>query len=388
MKQKYHFQAVDKDGRNMGGTILAESEEAARNKLSNSGFAVLNLEIYNPEHSDDEVAAEENSNPVFDFDAKTPEQKVVSGTIDGEDLYDAYKKLRTEYKFEILFLAPHGTPLAERLQLKEQGIDHSLEERFQEELKQSPSEKEAATEENVVENAKELEFVHKKLDEAMSSVSDLLQKNAKYLKPKKKKEIEERLNLLARLRQSNAVEHLQQLTERLLSDISDDALFLESENMSEEDLVAMEASKSEMIQFSKTFGDAMNKGLSELQSFLSNVDFAGVDVREQILHIHPLRKIASLCFFTSVVIFFLCGGTLGLAFFKQLFASSAWSAFYLGSGVLWYFFVLMLILSACFGLGLYSQVFSEAPQKITLASVGLALVLFVSLEFPVLIFWV
>ncbi len=380
----------------MSGSISAESAEAARNKLSNSGMSILNVTqqtVGIPQKRTEGLK-------VFEFEATNPEQKKISGTIEAVDEYEAYKKLRLEYEFEIAYVMPRGLPMAEKFSLKQRGIDPAFEERLKEEQKSAPKKKEEEEKkepsaEEEIEAAlfvhkKEIDFMHKKVDEALKDVKALLQKNDKYLNYQKKREIEERIDLLSRLRKSNSVEHLKNLTTKVMVQLTDDALFIEEAELKAEDREAWEASKSEFTKFGAGFTKSVDKGLASLQSLFSGVKIK-VDtksLKQSVSEIHPIKKFLSVLFFTFSSLFCLCAIFWAWIFLQKFSGFNIeYANFYLRSGIMWYTTAVSAIFVTFLAFGFASDKFDTLNKRLIFAGCGLATLLLITFEFPVLFFW-
>ena len=209
---KYRFEGVDAEGKKVGGFVFAEDEKQARLKITNSGYAVLSIEAYKqPEQRQSDLT-------LFEFEGhRTDTQKPVHGTIESEDEYTAYKKLRMDYALELKYLIPIDTPPNQREQLKTAGIRAELEEQLREEEKNFfKVQKETQSYELINETKrKEMDFYRSQIESLIIKVQQLMTEHESEIDPNVRHSIQERLDLLARLRQSNSVEHLDMLTKKL-----------------------------------------------------------------------------------------------------------------------------------------------------------------------------
>ncbi len=387
--QKFLFEAVTKEGKNMSGSIQAESEAAAREKLTKSGLAVLTIA---PFKAQKKVAGMK----IFTFEAINPSKKHVKGTIEALDEYAAYKKLRMEYEFEISSLLPKEVSLEERIQLKKKGIDPEYEVRLQKEMKERESEekkdkkKKKGSQEEIEEvlaaRKKEIEFMHNQIDEILQQVEDLIKKNERFLNIDKKREMQERIDLLSRLRRSNSVVHLQNLTKKILKELSDDALFLAEEELKAEDKEAWLESKSEFFRMGKNFEQTVDKGLAEVQSLINKINEMGL--KETVKEMRPVKKLFSVLFFASSSLMALC-----VAFWAWVFIQGVsgmdpvFVSFYFRSGIMWYFTIMAIILTLALTAGLFLDQFRTTPKRLILGGVTLGAILFFTVEFPVIFYW-
>ncbi len=389
MLQKFRFEAVTKEGKNMAGSIQANSKDEAREKLTKSGLAILALEDY-------KMRVKQAGMQVFNFEAINSEKKHIKGTIEAMEEYAAYKKLRTEYDLEISSLLLQGLPMEERIAKKKQGIDPSFEKRLQEDLEEEAKSKETKKSKRTAEDEinevlaarkKEIEFMHGKIDEVLGQVNELIKTNERFLNHDSKRKIQDRIDLLSRLRRSNSVMHLQKLTKKVLKELTDDALFLKEEELKEEDKEAWLASKSEFFQMGQNLEMTVDKGLAEIQSLITKLEEMGV--QETIREMRPVEKFFSILFFTFATIFSLC-----IVFWAWIFLQGisglnpGMTSFYLHSGLMWYTTAVSIILLVGLTVGMFFDEFQTLPKRLLLGAGVVGILLFVTFEFPLIFYWV
>ncbi len=393
--EKYYFEGVTPDGKTVSGSIEAETEEEARSKAAQSGVSVLSIGLF--DEASPQAAAQtqpQTDKKVFEFTAVDDEGADQNGTIEEASEYEAYKRLRSEYGFTITSLVPAGLSPLERVQYKEKGIPPEYEEKYKAEnpepvKKEEPKKaqpKVDETEKILKEKEKEIAFIHEKVDEAIEKVTNLIQEYDQYLNFDKKREIQERIDLLSRLKQSNAIDHLKKLTDRLMAKLKDDTLFIEAskmEGMSQED---WEKSRTEFAQFSNKFADNLDKGFSEVQSLLANVDTE--KLKQQVEDVRLPRKLYIVTMYTFIFLF-----GLSACFWLWILAQTlislepSFTNYFWQSGSMWYITFLSAVVGGCMALGFYAPQFQEAKNRILLASAGSALLILGTIEFPLLFFW-
>ena len=112
-------------------------------------------------------------------------------------------------------------------------------------------------------------------------------------------------------------------------------------------------------------------------------------MKKTMQEIDPIRKIVSFLLSTFASIFLLCvifwvWNSIGYA----MSANPEKNIFYFHSGLLWYLTLFSLVLSAFLGAGFYTETIDTMQKRLTLAGCGLFTLLFLSLEFSVIFFWV
>lgn len=385
MLQKFSFQVVTREGKSMKGYITAETIEVARAKLSASGMSILDLAVAQ------EGSQRKEGIHLFEFQGITPDHQSVKGTVEALDDYAAYKKLCTEYQLDLNYLLPADLSPEEKVAKQQSGIDPVLKNRLDEEnknVKDNVGVKVNVNETEQILDAqkKEMEYIQDKVGLIIKDVKSLLDSGGEYLKTDKKREIEERLDLLARLRNSNSIGHLKTLALETIQDLTKDALFLEEEQIRNEDHDAWLARKSEFQKFGVDYEKNINKGLAEIQSLFANIDPEKLKkIADQVRNINPVRKFFNTLFYTFCILFVLCS-----AFWVWILIGMKpeLSSFYIHSGPLWY---ITFISSVIAGVVWFVMRLSEDASTLKLCGLGAGAVLIVllaSFEFNLIFFWI
>lgn len=385
--QKFYFQSVTAEGKQISGYISAQSEEEAHQKLKDSKLSVLTLE-----KRDVSVHAEGIS--VFEFEAVNDQRKVVKGSIESVDMYSAYKKLKMNYKFDIKFIIPAGSSAEDKARLKELGVDPSfdtkLEIELKKEVKKAKKSKVTVVEDDEIEQVlkyreEEIGFMRDKIDSVLQEVIPLLEENVDYIDPIKQREIEERIDLLSRLKHSNSVDHLRNLTQKLLEELSSDQMFLNDTNLPVEMQEEIERRRQQFVGINEKFSKAIVSGLLDLQ-----VKFAELsvdDIREKIASFGVLSKIRSFILSTFMALFVVCVlFWIVVAFQKFQGINIERVSFYFGSPIIWYFTSFAGLCSIWFFILGLPHVDSIKKQLIVLASGFVGLIIFL-IQFPVIFYW-
>jgi len=384
---KFYFQAVTKNGKTVSGSVISDTESEARTKLAQNGLAILSITKGVPQK-------DKNSDvTLFYFKAINQEQKKVHGTIEAVDRYDAYRKLRSEYYFNVLYVVADNLPPGEKQVLKLKGIESELVARYKEETSKSKHETKKMSRDEKVELIVQLQeqqigAIRNEISEIIKKVELLLEKNGKYIDKTKNREIKERIDLLARLRQSNSIAHLQNLTRNVLFQLASDALFLEATEIPDETPEEVEKRKKEfqtnIISFQKDF----EKSLESIQMNLGNIDSKLLG--KQIISMHLPQKIGKFLFW----IFFLLTDIFILFWIFNAFRTIVRLGgegkvnFYFHSGMFWYFTGVSALISVIFAPLIFSKrSFSWVTQCVIFSTAIFAVFIF-SFEFPAICRWV
>ena len=391
-KNKYHFVAVRPDGKKVSGTLTAENEVLAKEAISERGLALFSLELF----AGQPVEGTTEGFKRFEFEGIDSDQKVVRGTIEEENGYEAYKKLNLEYELDVKVIIPATATPEEREAIRAAGIPAAWVPRFQADKKKFDKEKEKENKNkgNKEDNEpllsekdkRELQVYQAEIGDITRQVLEMLQKNEDFLDASAKREIMDRIGLMSRLRRSNAIDHLRSLTDKLLKQLNDDKLFIEAEKLSVEKQAELATKKQEFGAASESLEKSVASGLSAVAEGLAalNAD----DMKQKIIEADPLQKLFQV-FYTTIV------SILGLFMIYwivnsvKLIVNSADNAtlFSFSSPILWLVTGISLILS--FSLAPIAFAIDEVKleKKIFFAGVSILLVLFFIWLSPVLFWW-
>ncbi len=298
--QKFYFQAVDSDNRRISGSIFAENEQIAREKIKKQGLALFNIEKY-----DESKAKTKDGLMRFEFRGTNPDGKPVRGHIEAINAYEAFKKLKRDYDFFLTSVVDTNLNYEEKAKQIAKGIPDEWLRLYEEEsfaFKKKKKKKKVETVEISEKDQKELEFYSHEIGIMSKEIRELLDKSSDYIERSKKEEILQRLGLLERLKQSNAVDHLKNLTHKLIDQISDDKLFIEELLVSEADKTKIEELKGEFKEYSTEKKKSLAQKALEL-----NLAF-NVDPRQLVVEVSKIRPITQLgltAYWTIVSLFLL-----------------------------------------------------------------------------------
>lgn len=375
--QEFYFESADAEGKRISGVLKAESEDDARAKLKARNFAVFVLML-----KEEHIKKKNNKEYlVYEFEGTDNQKEAVRGEIRAADEGAAYKSLVVEYEFDVKYIVPKNLPESEKKILQEKGIDSEMKEWLEKELKYSDYYQKKLLEKNRKEKRsdsvslsekqkKELEVVQKRIGEVAQSMYELLKENEKYLDKNKKREIEERLNLLSRLRQSNALEHLKSLTDKVVSELSDDALFIKEGELveGEEGQLELQAARSKFKKFSSEFNDQLKKELSQISI---TIDLEAIDpnaIKDKIVKTKIPRQIGMTLYYTflflfTIMVFFWLFNGVQVFLLEEQDPSLEKVYFYLNSSRLWSLTMFSIFISlGFFPLAFLKRNFSISEQ--------------------------
>jgi len=379
--KKYRFEGIAKDGKNLSGFLFSETKEAARIKLKKDGIAILSIEPYVAKQN------ENNNLKVFEFKATGALGKENRGDIEAESQYEAYKKLRIEYNFTLIYLVPKNLSNEEKVILKKQGIPEELKRQFLEDQKNKKifvsKHKEAKTKEDKVvtmlsSRQKEMQFLQAQIEVVIKEVQKLLVDNTEVLEPNIRRNIQERIDRLSRLRQSSSLNHLEGMMKRLFELLSRDDIFLPVQDQ----FADFESRISQFKSISNVLKGSLSKGLSSVQ--------IGTDLEkfQVVIKMKPLHKFFFVLYWGFVFLFFMLLNFWGLNMIKLLsdFDTERIN-FYFSSASFWFITVLSGIITLAFACEIFAKKPFTIKQKTILYSTATILLLFFIIEFPVFFSW-
>lgn len=229
---KFSYTALGSNNQKLTGVLEAESLDLARAELHKMGLSVIALsEATGDEQVGQKVeavappatsAAEGAPAPAqaaaivtYYFQGKDTQNKEVNGTIDAQNPYSAYKRLNTEYQFQVVNLYEHGTADPElntykkqfsewNKKLKEEGIDL-------EKVRQQATVKSELADEG----EKMAEEIVTEIDNFIINTKAILAEHKDQYSQAFLQEIETTLDRLERIRSSNNLKHITKVCNNL-----------------------------------------------------------------------------------------------------------------------------------------------------------------------------
>lgn len=241
---QFQYTAVNGAGKKLSGVIGASTEDDARKQLNTFGISLLAIEKVGetPLATVTQEPGTSSDLPKFEFEAFDKMGRKVLGTIPASSRYKAFKRLMDEYQFEVAYVVPSGATEEERLKAKQEGLAPLKQEYEAQQEKKSAQvmEDEKLTADFEV---KRLELL-KKVDFILGKIQQILIDFAEDLKPESRKLIQTYVDKLLRIKSSTNLDYIENTSEELLKKVQDQELFLTKEKMSlQRDKLRLEAQK-------------------------------------------------------------------------------------------------------------------------------------------------
>ena len=223
---KFLYSALTTDNKKINGVLDAPDRDTAVAELHKMGVAILSVnEISAEEYVKFQQEQEEQKTKrgikTYQFLAVDNNAKEVEGTIDSVDDFSAYRRLREEYQFKVLNLFPETATEAEREQAKAlvPGLEDQLaqvkaQEKKRDEHRQTSKE---AMAEGEVESDK---AIVAEIDRVIINAKKMLQEHADIFSSDLLVEAQNTLNELERVRTSNNLKHITEVSNDLYALIS------------------------------------------------------------------------------------------------------------------------------------------------------------------------
>ena len=213
---KFKYTALGASNQKLEGVLEAESINVAREELHKMGMSIVGIDEVTAEEA--AVIAERKASPppedagivTYYFLAKDPLGKEVNGTIDSKDPSSAYRRLITEYQFNILDLYPQTSadPVAESLKPQFEEWNRALEDEGIDLSRKKISKIGGDFEEEGVEMSAE---VVSEIDQFIINTKKILSQYTAQYSDALLTEIENTLGELERVRSSNNLNHIRGL---------------------------------------------------------------------------------------------------------------------------------------------------------------------------------
>lgn len=223
---KFKYTALGASNQKLVGVLDAESLDAAREQLHKMGMSVVAIN----EVSEEEAAKVETKESVaekkqegittFYFVSKDLQGKEVNGTIDSKDPNMAFRRLLTEYQFDVVDLYPEGAPDPAAASLKPQFEEWKKE--MEEEGYDLSHKKTAGTKGELEEGEGEVvnEEIIAEMDQFIINTKKILSDHKDRYSDPLIREIEKTLGELERVRASNNLKHITKICNTLYELIS------------------------------------------------------------------------------------------------------------------------------------------------------------------------
>lgn len=263
----FHYTALNRDNKNLGGLIEAPDEQSARKKLNEMELSVISLNL-----AEDKLHAEQTGKIVFEFEAIDKLNKKVTGTITSEDIVKAFARLFDEYQLNVIYLAPSSATESEKQEIRKNGLRPVQQEYGRLYAKKSKALSNEETE--AIKKAEERKELMQKIDSTMQRIENFLKQYSADLKSEEHNAIQSYLNQLMRIKDSTNLEHIRNTCEKMLAHIQKQELFINEEQKIKES-AQVKAETHEMLSDLKRGAFSKEINISEFINKLKEKSFFG-----------------------------------------------------------------------------------------------------------------
>jgi hypothetical protein len=218
----FHYTVLNEENKKLTGNIEAISEEEARGKLNTFGFSVIKIST-DSKTSSGKSTKNKFSLPQFQFEGLDSNGHTVVGTIEEETDAVAYQKLREDYNLTITNLFEEDSNEEKKADAKLR-LD-SIVDLYEKEIGQKQENVERRIEEQKLEESEVTETVKK----TIMLVQGFLTKYEVDMKPNQRKELQEQLNQLLRIKDSTNFNHLRRTCELTLDYVEKQEIFMQKQ---------------------------------------------------------------------------------------------------------------------------------------------------------------
>lgn len=215
----YHYIALSKDNKELSGIIEAPDEQGARAKLNELSLSIISLTTVT-------APATHEGKALFEFEALDKNGKKVVGTVVADNELAAYIRLFEEYELNVLFLSASTLSPAEKEKKRNAGVGE-LSKTYDKMRKKKKIK--TASEMVDQKEDEERTLLLQKIDFTMHEVETFLEKYGVDLKIEERDAIKTYINQLIRIKDSTNLEHIRATCEKMLEHIQKQELFLHEE---------------------------------------------------------------------------------------------------------------------------------------------------------------
>lgn len=245
----FRYRVINPDNKELSGAINAPDEKSARLELNQLGFSIIGIEAVEAEHDlslEKQAGTEQAALPVFEFAALDKNQKRVAGTIQGENLYSAYKRLVKEYIFEVEYLFDASLPEEQKIAEKQKGI-FDLQNRLDTE-ESLEKKKKMGSELDIQAFERRQSALSEQVGFVLKKVKEILDLYETEIKPETKEKIRNYVDKVLRIKNSTNLDYIRNTCEELLTFMQKEELFLHEDLRRQEHTKLLLEAKSMMIQ--------------------------------------------------------------------------------------------------------------------------------------------
>ncbi|MBU0982059.1 hypothetical protein KKC94_05200 [Patescibacteria group bacterium] len=226
---QFAYTAVNQSGKKLSGSISAPTEDAARKQLNTLGVALLTIEQTAETPVQTQTAEPGTSSELqkFEFEAYDKLGKRVVGTIPASSRYKAFQRLVDEYGFEVSYVVKIGASDEEKEKAKREDLSALKAEYAQTSGVVNKQDENVLSQEF---EEKRMTLL-KKVDFILNKIKNVLLEYDKEIKPENRQIIQKYIDKLLRIKSSTNLDYIQHVSEELLKKVQDQELFLHKEKM-------------------------------------------------------------------------------------------------------------------------------------------------------------
>lgn len=232
---QFQYTAVNSAGKKLNGAIGAINESAARKQLNTLGISILSIKqtADTPKKTQTNQPGTSTDLSKLEFEAYDKTGQKVVGTIPASSRYKAYQRLIDEYQFNVSFIVPFGATEEEKAKARQEGLE-VLKAEYK---AQRTAEGKPTIEEESEQGSTDKEFEKKRqallqrVDFILEKIKKLLETYDSDINPENKKIIQSYIDKLLRIKSSTNLDYIEHTSEELLKKVQDQELFLNKENL-------------------------------------------------------------------------------------------------------------------------------------------------------------
>ncbi len=241
---QFEYTAVNAGGKKLSGLIAADNEEEARKQLSSLNISILSIEK-NAETPTETSTKEPGTSvelPKYEFEAFDKSGKKVLGSVPASSRYKAFQRLVDEYGFEVSYVIQAGATDEDKEKAKHDDLSALKAEYLAQAKEKGES---VSPEDNMnLEFEKKRAALLKKVDFILNKIKAILAEYTNEIKPENKKIIQEYVDKLLRIKSSTNLDYIEHTSEELLKKVQDQEIFLNKEKMiSQRSMIRLETQK-------------------------------------------------------------------------------------------------------------------------------------------------
>lgn len=245
MNKTFHYIVLNQAGKELSGVIEALDDSAARENLNRLGLSVISLkEIQTGRQiKSTEVTA------IYEFEANDKKGKKVVGTITAETPLKAFARLFDEYQLSITYLVEENAAPEEKEKTRKTGIGQLQKEYEKLYVKRDEDTK---TQKLITEEDLKRKELLEKVEFTIRRIGDFLKKFSQELKIEERDTIQGYVNQLIRIKDSTNLDHIRTTCEKMLTHIQEKELFINEEQKIQESAKVKVETKELLDQLKRT----------------------------------------------------------------------------------------------------------------------------------------